>query len=531
MLNRHCIQQQHWQVKLLGSEAQGFALQNRLTALNRDWLQAAMQQLFDELADETQWLYIEQLHLDLGTVNLQALDQQLMPRLLQQLREALLNQRASNMTASQQHAHATETEHLPQEPQLRLFRAFCHFLGTGLLPWWFSLPPGQTLEQLWLQHLQQRMLTEAQRHTVRQLLLKPLVFVRHSQQFGVPSKLALLGQVHAELADAVNALIHLHFGSVNQPSEQRATANAPISSIDELINHAYLLWLEQPLPNTRRDWQARLWATQDKAEQHLASNGSQSEPSIRRPANKENTEKQAVAKHLQTCTDASANQIPHAADSIQPHTEPEQPKPATTADGEHPQPISSVNADRSVVAKTMHTASSDSLTVDHQQGIYLDNAGLVLLHPFLPQLFNAIGVTEHQHIINVERGLQMLHFLCTGQTTAPEYQLPLAKVFLNWPLEQPVATLQALSSTDQEEGMALLNAVIRHWQALGNTSVDGLRGTFLLRPGKLIRREDDVWRLQVENQGFDILLNQLPWGFSMVKLPWMTKMLWVEWSY
>jgi hypothetical protein len=63
---------------------------------------------------------------------------------------------------------------------------------------------------------------------------------------------------------------------------------------------------------------------------------------------------------------------------------------------------------------------------------------------------------------------------------------------------------------------------------LRNTSPDGLRGTFLLRPGKVSLRNDD-WLLQVEARTCDILLEQLPWGIGMIKLPWMEKMVWVEW--
>jgi hypothetical protein len=42
---------------------------------------------------------------------------------------------------------------------------------------------------------------------------------------------------------------------------------------------------------------------------------------------------------------------------------------------------------------------------------------------------------------------------------------------------------------------------------------------------------DGDWLLQVEAKTVDILLNQLPWGISMIKLPWMQRMLWIEWDY
>ena len=72
--------------------------------------------------------------------------------------------------------------------------------------------------------------------------------------------------------------------------------------------------------------------------------------------------------------------------------------------------------------------------------------------------------------------------------------------------------------------------MIQHWTALRSTSPDALRGTFLARPGKLSRRPDGDWLLQVEPLSYDILLDQLPWGISMIQLPWMPQMLRVEWN-
>jgi hypothetical protein len=86
-----------------------------------------------------------------------------------------------------------------------------------------------------------------------------------------------------------------------------------------------------------------------------------------------------------------------------------------------------------------------------------------------------------------------------------------------------------LDVAEQAEAEALLKALIGHWSALRDTSPDGLRGAFLLRPGKLSERGGE-WLLQVERQAADILLGDLPWGYSAVRLPWMTGILWVEWN-
>ena len=58
--------------------------------------------------------------------------------------------------------------------------------------------------------------------------------------------------------------------------------------------------------------------------------------------------------------------------------------------------------------------------------------------------------------------------------------------------------------------------------------MDGLRSSFLEREGRLSEGEQG-WQLQVQRVGFDVLLDQLPWGIGCVSLPWMNRPLFVEW--
>ena len=87
------------------------------------------------------------------------------------------------------------------------------------------------------------------------------------------------------------------------------------------------------------------------------------------------------------------------------------------------------------------------------------------------------------------------------------------------------STEEALTEADN-----LLQTVINYWDALKNTSPDGLREGFLQRDGKLIRIDGQGWKLQVEQMAIDVLMTRLPWGVSMVKLPWMDELLTVEWT-
>ncbi len=176
---------------------------------------------------------------------------------------------------------------------------------------------------------------------------------------------------------------------------------------------------------------------------------------------------------------------------------------------------------------------SKSLVVNDkemQDGIYIPNAGLVLLHPFIELFFEELKITKNGQLKKTQRGVVLLQWLATGQLNAPEYELPLNKLFCGIPLHTPLINSIKLTKREKNEAQKLLEAVVRYWEALKNTSPAGLQGNFLCREGKLMQKQDGDWLLQVERKSIDILLADLPWGISMVKLPWMPQLLWVEWG-
>jgi hypothetical protein len=174
-------------------------------------------------------------------------------------------------------------------------------------------------------------------------------------------------------------------------------------------------------------------------------------------------------------------------------------------------------------------ATGEDAGIDESGGILVDNAGLVVVHPFVPRFFEALGVAAGDELLDPARALCLLHHLATAEPTAPEHRLTLAKVFCEVPMDQPVEADVRLTEAEVAEANALLEAAIRHWEALRATSPDGLRDEFLRRPGMLSADLDGGWLLRVETRTSDILLDQLPWGISMVQLPWMSRLMRVEW--
>lgn len=166
-------------------------------------------------------------------------------------------------------------------------------------------------------------------------------------------------------------------------------------------------------------------------------------------------------------------------------------------------------------------------------GIVARDAGLILLHPYLGRLLEAVGIAApNSRTIPAERlprAAALLHWLVHGRDSLHEFELTLSKVLLGVAPDAPLLVADGLLSVaDREEGDALLAAAIQHWSALRSTTASGLRTSFLQRAG-LLRGDDQGWRLRMESASYDLLLGQLPWGLTVVKLPWMPRPLFTDW--
>ncbi len=187
-----------------------------------------------------------------------------------------------------------------------------------------------------------------------------------------------------------------------------------------------------------------------------------------------------------------------------------------------------------VPKKVAPTTDSLPVTTEETQPletVYIANAGLVLLWPFMSMLFDRLGYLENQQFRSEaaqQQAALLLEFLVSGADDVPEYSLPLNKLLCGIRQPQPLPRELYLTDAEKELGENLLQAVIARWEALKNTSVAGLRETFLLRQGKLDWL-DDRNTLTVEPKAFDMLLDQRPWSVSIIKLPWMTLPLYVNW--
>jgi len=168
---------------------------------------------------------------------------------------------------------------------------------------------------------------------------------------------------------------------------------------------------------------------------------------------------------------------------------------------------------------------------EDEDEIWVQNAGLILLHPFLKPFFTACGIAgKHGNLPpeNFDMAVQTMHFLATGNENVFEGNLIFEKFLCGEPLKMPIQQKSLLTDSIKTEANDLLVEVVRYWPALKNTSADGLRQMFIQRDGKLIQ-EDSKYRLIVERKAQDVLLEKLNWNISVIKLPWISNILFTEW--
>lgn len=162
---------------------------------------------------------------------------------------------------------------------------------------------------------------------------------------------------------------------------------------------------------------------------------------------------------------------------------------------------------------------------------YIGDGGLVLLAPFLPAFFAQLGLLkEGLKIKDAGRAVALLQYAAFGMDDYREWRSLLSKILIGQPVHTLIPTGSlVLGEGEREQADDLLAAVIEHWSVLKNTSPDGLRQSFLRRDARLTEKEG-AWRLMVQPQAHDVLLQHLPWTISIIRLPWMPTPLFVDWE-
>ncbi|AUC16942.1 hypothetical protein BTO06_18095 [Tenacibaculum sp. SZ-18] len=159
----------------------------------------------------------------------------------------------------------------------------------------------------------------------------------------------------------------------------------------------------------------------------------------------------------------------------------------------------------------------------------INNAGLILIHPFLKQFFASNNLlNDHNQIIKTTEAVHLLHYVATKKEKQIESNLIFEKFLCNVPIEESIDRNITLTDEMKESAENLLESVVFNWEILKSSSPDLIRNEFIQRQGKLDLTKENP-QITIERKTQDILLDKLPWNYSLCKLPWMKKLLFTDW--
>ncbi|WP_163397779.1 contractile injection system tape measure protein [Flavobacterium fluviatile] len=188
------------------------------------------------------------------------------------------------------------------------------------------------------------------------------------------------------------------------------------------------------------------------------------------------------------------------------------------------------NNDEELIRKKELFTEKEEQDIANFSDIYVNNAGLVLIHPFLKSLFeNCRLLNKDNTINNIEVAAHLLHYAATGKEQDYENAMALEKFLCNIPIAQPIERNIVLSEEMKKEAGTMLHAVLSNWDLMKTSSAELLQNEFLQRPGKLNINGDGNPTIVIERKTQDVLLDILSWNLSIIKLAWKTKIIYVNW--
>lgn len=499
--NRHLIAQQILQLDVASvSHAPG--IQQSIAQRLRTHTLVDIEALFDRFVSPDQTLRLERVEINLGKLTGADWQEQFESRLVTQL--ARVVQQASGRESDQSsHSEFSQDE----------VEQFLYFLQHGRLPYWAKTPeedwPHALLQRLDIKQWQtlQALLTSnmhaTQRfiHTLDNSMLATVV----ERHVGLREVLDVLDFWYpAELPPAQRLSWRTQFwqallASV-QPSDElergivfvrrllKLQMDFDMLAPNELVN----LFITQELPEPWRGWFSVILQNHERV-------GNVTYPDYGDPETKDMQSKVATA---QSSGRETAESEGSRVASIKPFHE----------------------------TKDRLISTSDDKLVEVKETIPVNGAGCIILHPFLPELFqhtNLLDERDFRDEASRARAVCLLSRLTYGDEAAPEYELLLPKLLCNMAWEEPLPPIE-LTPAEKTACDELLDAVLGHWQALRNCSANWMREQFFLRPATLAH-VDGGWNLNVERRAQDVLLDRLPWGLGVIALPWRQELIYVHW--
>ncbi|MGR9014055.1 MAG: contractile injection system tape measure protein [Gammaproteobacteria bacterium] len=452
-------------------------LQELISRLFQQQLPPVLDRCLSKAGDPDCLHRIDYVELDLGELDGNYLEAELLEKIDAALEQALHEQ----------------LNHSPSQPQnnslLSHLELFEHFVRKGSLPWWADSSQRNTPEKSLAALLSSN--ATALKHLLARLIQDPRCLQRLISYFDDSQLVAMMALLTAnkdltasllQTLSAVYAPLHQHSGI--PVSQLRAalwqsllqiaiTANPVILHHAEFLTAVTLSWARlKNLPHK---------TIADCLQQLLSNNTVMDNPwlqTLRRPA------------------------------------------PAQ-------QSLLSTNLQERTIIETSKAKPAFSDT----DSLYINNAGLCILWPYLSSFFERLELLQNNRFRNQEAkqcAVSLLHYLVFEELDPPEYLLPFNKLLCAMAIDDVFDLSTPLTAAQIAACDELLAAVIGNAPILNNMSLNGFRGSFLLRQGS-ISASEGCWLLRVEQETYDLVLDRFPWTWQWFKLPWMEHPLRVEW--
>ena len=473
--NTHIIQKQSFEIGFENPE-NTLGLQNQVAQVFYESLKPRMEKMFDEMFDHDQYAVIDRLEIDLGTLDPENWEQEFADRAIERLKISLATaQKDIFNTLDYRSQSAIET--------------FFFYLENGFMPWNSRLGTTAELEELLTVN------APLISHLMKLIASKSLVAERLVYQFSEAFTQQVIDEIIPGKQEKMRDIFELlqEFDPVSAATQ---TQQLPSEKITDIA-------LLQALASGHEITSEKYYTV------------------LLKLVEKDKNLQIKVKNILNTLDDPHKKVILNT----KVHNEEILVKKSGTETG--------INTDSKLEehAENLPAESHESAETNNE-AIYVENAGLVLLHPFLMSLFENLGLAEDekwQDDFCQQKAVLILQYLVKGNSPAYENELVLNKIMCGLQPDDVVNTTTEHEADVITECENLLEAVIEHWSILRNTSVESLRETFLLRSAKL-SIVDRGWLLQVEQKSFDVLLGHLPWGIGIIKIPVMNEMIFVEWT-
>jgi len=517
---RHIIKRQVIELDVRGS-ADAQQIQAELSRIYRRRIIPLIEQCCTELCPASQLYRIDALELDLGSLDLHNLEEDFSLKIGRMLRHELAGRINLHEQAGQPASRSPQAQ-----SQLELLAVF---IRTGSLPWWADASRPDLLKE------NLEVLLSAAPGALRRLLLE---LARENNSL----RRMLNHYSDTELAGLCGLLVPAAQSSLAQVSQALATLlpKTGIGASQSAYKLRQMLW--------RNIFQVAAYAGQaySKAESFYQA-------ALKRLAIELGSTVQALAAGLQQAAHSDGADHGLLNEILQglapaPQTEPTrgvsekiqaQPAPAKPQSDLRPAsekaPRAPIKTGQGSLSEAPETAQAETpldLEFSDEDELYIGNAGLVILWPFLGSFFTHLGLLDEDRQFKDpaarQRAAGLLQVIAAQPGTFPEYLLPLNKLLCGLELNEVFDFGPPLSEMEAAECANLLEAVILQAPILRDMSPAGFRGTFLLRRGALSAR-DGAWLLRVERETYDIVLDQFPWNWEWVRLPWMEAPMRVEW--